>query len=80
LTPAQLEAPPIHADLLQPHVEQISAKCPRLMYAAIKSRALATGQSTGFVVRELIRAGAAHMSPPMDVTGCGVPPVQQEGQ
>jgi hypothetical protein len=66
----------VHPDLAAPHLDQLGFKCPRLMAAAIKSRALATGSSTGFLIRELIRAGAPHLKPPLDVTGAGVP--QQE--
>jgi hypothetical protein len=72
MSSAQIEAPLIHPDLAQPHVEQLSAKCPRLMYQAIKARSMATGMTTAFVIRELIRKGAPHMDPPMDVTGAGI--------
>lgn len=41
------------------------------MYAAIQARALATGVDSSRIIRELIRAGAPEMDPPMDVINFG---------
>jgi hypothetical protein len=78
LAPAQLEAPIVHPDLAQPHVDSLTFKLPRMMSAALKSRALATGVSTGFLVRELIRAGAPLLDPPLVVNGAVVLPGDQQ--
>jgi hypothetical protein len=78
LASVQLDPPIVHPDLAQPHVDSLTFKLPRMMSSALKSRALATGVTTAFLVRELIRRGAQHLDPPLDVIGGGVPPQQQQ--
>jgi Ribbon-helix-helix protein, copG family len=60
----------VHPDYLQPLAKNFNVRVPLPMYAAIQARALATGTDTSRVIRDLIRAGAAQMDPPMNVTSC----------
>jgi hypothetical protein len=73
---AQFDAPIVHPDMAQPHLDSLGFKCPIPMARAIKARALATGVSYGWLARELIRRGAATLDPPLDVIGGGLPPAE----
>ena len=58
----------VHPDFLQPLTQAFHFRCPQPMYAAIQTRALSQGLDTSRVIRDLIRAGAAQMDPPMNVS------------
>ena len=58
----------VHPDFLQPLTKNFNVRVPQPMYAAIQTRALTEGLDTSRVIRDLIRAGAAQMDPPMNVT------------
>ena len=58
----------VHPDFLQPLTKNFNVRVPQSMYVAIQTRALTQGLDTSRVIRDLIRAGAAQMDPPMNVT------------
>ena len=58
----------VHPDFLQPLTKNFNVRVPQPMYAAIQTRALSQGLDTSRVIRDLIRAGAAQMDPPMNVS------------
>ena len=58
----------VHPDFLQPLSKAFHIRVPQPMFAAIQARSMATGMDTSRVIRDLIRAGAAEMDPPMNVT------------
>ena len=58
----------VHPDFLQPLTKNFNVRVPQPMYAAIQTHALTQGLDTSRVIRDLIRAGAAQMDPPMNVT------------
>ena len=58
----------VHPDFLQPLTKNFNVRVPQPMYAAIQTRALTQGLDTSRVIRDLIRAGASQMDPPMNVT------------
>jgi len=57
----------VHPDFHQPLARSFNFRVPLPMYQAISARALANGCDASRIIRDLIRAGAAHMDPPMDV-------------
>ncbi|QVV66778.1 hypothetical protein [Synechococcus sp. LA31] len=61
----------VHPDFLQPLSQTFTFRLPKPMYAAIQARSMSTGMDTSRVVRDLIRAGAPEMDPPMDVINFG---------
>ena len=58
----------VHPDYLQPLSKTFTFRLPQSMYAAIQARSMATGMDGARVVRDLIRAGASQIDPPMNVT------------
>jgi hypothetical protein len=61
----------VHPDYLQPLTKAFHFRCPQSMFLAIQTRSMSSGMDTSRVIRDLIRAGAARMDPPMDVIGFG---------
>lgn len=62
----------IHPDCLLTMTDDLRIRVQKPMATAIKKRALINGSDMSKVVRELIRRGAPHMDPPLDISVFGL--------